>query len=95
MALTVEQILDLPIRFFDRSTKRVLFELAGGKQFYLLGGKDDRPRLKGVAYFKPREMILVVNEPLDEEAFLGLIKMKEMGLAEEIVEITNGKPEVP
>jgi hypothetical protein len=95
MAMTNEQILDLPIRYFDRATRRLKFELADGTPFYLIGGKDDRPRTKGVAYFKPREMIMIVNEPLDEQTFRGLIRMKVMGLAEEIVEITDAKPAAP
>ena len=89
MALTIEQVLALPIRSFERSTKRILFELAGGKQFYLVGGVDERPHRVGVAHFTPREMIMVVNAPLDEDTFRKLIRMKEMGLAAEIVDVTQ------
>lgn len=89
MALTIDQVLALPIRSFERSTKRVLFELVDGKQFYMVGGQDVRPRNKGVAYYTPREMIMVVNKALDEETFRGLIKMKEMGIAAELAEIID------
>jgi len=89
MALTIDTVLSLPIRSFERSTKRVLFELASGKQFYMVGGQDVRPRNKGVAYFTPREMIMVVNKGLDEETFEGLIRMKETGVAGEITEIVD------
>lgn len=89
MALTTEQILALPIRFFERSTKRVLFELSGGKQFYMVGGVDERPRRVGIAHFTPREMTMVVNASLDEDTFRKLVRMKEMGLAGEICDITE------
>lgn len=89
MALTIDTILALPIRSFERSTKRVLFELVSGKRFYMVGGQDVRPRDKGVAYFTPREMIMIVNKSLDEETFEGLIKMKESGVAGEIADIVD------
>lgn len=70
-----DRILALPIRVLDKSPKRVLFELADGARFYLVGGQDRRP-LNGAAGFSPREMIMVLNHGIEEEAFKALIRLK-------------------
>lgn len=86
--MTPEEIAAIPISWFERSTKRVLFELSDGKRFYLVGGRDQRPLPKGVAGFSPREMLVVLDYGVDEATFRRLIWMKEKGMATSIGEVT-------
>jgi hypothetical protein len=76
--MEVGQILALPIRALDKMTKRLLFELLDGMRFYLVGGMDRRPPVKGVAAFSPREMILVLTSGLTEEDFKAVAKIKKV-----------------
>jgi len=87
--VTPESIAALPLRALEKSTKNIVIELACGKRFRIVGGKNRRPLEKGAAGFTPREMIAILNNGLSEEDFLSLIQMKEMGLADSIVEITQ------
>lgn len=72
-----EVIAGLKLRSIERSTKNVVMELADGRRFLILGGKNRRPLPKGVAGFTPGEMMKVLNEGVDEESFKGLITLKE------------------
>lgn len=76
--LDVDQIVALPIRALDKMTKRLLFELADGTRFYLVGGKDQRPLETGAVGFSPREMIMVLTSGLTEDDFKAVARIKRM-----------------
>lgn len=85
----IDRVLSLPIRSLDKMTKRLLFELADGMRFNLVGGMDRRPPATGVAAFSPREMILVLTSGLTEEDFKAVAKIKKV-FGGGIEEITVG-----
>lgn len=73
-----KSVLALPIRSWEKSTKRILFELKNGERFYLVGGRDDRPRTPGIAHFSPHEMITILKNNLSEENLIAIIKIKKV-----------------
>jgi hypothetical protein len=89
--LDVDRMLALPIRALDKMTKRLLFELADGTRFHLVGGMDRRPLATGVAAFTPREMIQVLTSGLTEEDFKAIAKIKKV-FGGGIESITNDSP---
>lgn len=93
--MTPEQIASVPILWFEGATKRVLFGLADGKRFYLVGGRDRRPLPKGVAGFSPREMVLILNGGVDEATFRKFVLMKEKGLVSSITELIQPEGGTP
>lgn len=82
-----DRILEYPIRALNKATKRILFELADGTRFYLVGGNDRRPLPKGVAGFSPNEMISILNAGTSESDFKEILKIKLWGMGE-IVSVT-------
>jgi len=92
MALSLEQVLALPIRSLQQSSKAIVFVLVDGKRFWLLGGKCRRPLPQGVAGFTPREMIEILKWDLPESALREILKIKETmggGTVVEIIEPTG------
>lgn len=88
------EVIALPrISMLDRSPRRILFEHHSGRRFYIIGGKDRRPPPKGVAWFTPREMLLMVNNDLPEEVFLKLCRLKETGMGQSIAAIIQPEGE--
>lgn len=85
-------VLCLPIRMLDKSPRRILFELADGHRFHLIGGKDRRPLATGVAGFSPREMIQVLQWGVPEEEFqlISRIKARFGGGIQGIENVTGG-----
>lgn len=93
--MDLERLLSLPIRSLQGSTKAIVFSLADGKRFWLVGGKCRRPLPQGVAGFSPAEMIEILKYDLDEPAFRQIIMMKEVlggGRVVEIIEPTDPTP---
>lgn len=76
--MDLNSVLALPIRNWEKSTKRILFELKNGERFYLVGGRDDRPQKKGIAHFSPNEMLTVLKNNLSEEDLISIIKIKKV-----------------
>lgn len=92
MPLTKESVLALPIRAFDKATRRIQFEMADGTRFDLIGGEDRRPLSPGVAGFSPWEVIQALRWGIPEPAFrqIALIKAKFGGGVEGLETYTGG-----
>lgn len=91
--MNLERILPLPIRSLQQSTKAIVFSLADGKRFWLVGGKCRRPLPQGVAGFSPAEMIEILKYDLSEQALRQIMKIKEElggGRVIEIIFPTDG-----
>lgn len=71
-----KQILALPIRALRKSTKRIVFELAGGDRFCIVGGKDQREPPDNLPSFSPDEMILALGLGISEREFISILNVK-------------------
>lgn len=89
--MTPDQIAKLPLRPLVKATKNLVFELADGTRFQIIGGKNRRPHT-GAAGFSPGEMMELIKDghEIDEESFKALIKMKEQfGPETRVMEVTQ------
>lgn len=80
----------MPIRGLRKTKKRILFEMADGSRFYIIGGQDKRPLPDGVACFSPDEMIGILESDVSHEEMKTVIGVKATFPGSRLAEIDLG-----